>query len=60
MNLKPVEPTARDLVDRARILVGMMLENPDETGPNHVLLLLLYEAFKEAEERQLRDERLPD
>lgn len=66
MNLKPVEPDARDLVDRARILTEVMLENPDEAGPNYVLLLILAEQlqrlrdiFKAAEIRRMQEDKLP-
>ncbi|MBJ8678382.1 hypothetical protein I5375_21110 [Citrobacter freundii] len=66
MNLKPVEPDARELVDRARILTGVMLENPDETGPNFVLLLILAEQlqrlrdiFEAAEVRRMQEDKLP-
>lgn len=72
MNLTPDKPTARDLLDRCRILTHSMLEI-DEHGPNYVLLLLLlllliladqlhllYEAFKEAEELEMRREKLPE
>ncbi|POT55565.1 hypothetical protein C3432_21190 [Citrobacter amalonaticus] len=64
MNLTPDKPTARDLLDLCRILTHSMLEI-DEHGPNYVHLLaaqlhLLYEAFKEAEEREMRRERLPE
>ncbi|MDK9585638.1 hypothetical protein [Lelliottia wanjuensis] len=64
--MKPVEPDARELVDRARILAGVMLENPDETGPNFVLLLILAEKlqrlrdiFEAAEVRRMQEDKLP-
>lgn len=67
MKLTPEKPTARDLVDRSRVLVKTMLENPDEAGPNFVLLMILAEqlqglrdAFEEAESRQLQAETLPE
>lgn len=31
------QPDARELVDRSRVLVSVMLENPDEVGPNFVI-----------------------
>ena len=58
--------TARELVDRSRVLVHVMLEHPDDIGPNYALLLiladqlqLLRDAFEEDEIRRLRDEKLP-
>lgn len=36
MNLTPDKPTARDLLDRCRILTHSILEI-DEHGPNYVL-----------------------
>lgn len=66
MNLKPVEPDARELVDRARVLTGVMLENPDEAGPNYILLLLLAEQlqrlrdiFEAAEVHRMQEDKLP-
>jgi hypothetical protein len=66
MNLKSVEPDARELVDRARVLTGVMLENPDEIGPNFVLLLILAEQlqrlrdiFEAAEVRKMQEDKLP-
>lgn len=59
-------PSARELVDRSRVLVHVMVDNPDEIGPNYVLLLVLAEQlqqlrdiFEEDEVRRLRDEKLP-
>lgn len=47
-------------------LVHVMLEHPDDIGPNYALLLiladqlqLLRDAFEEDEIRRLRDEKLP-
>lgn len=67
MKLTPEKPTARDLVDRSRVLVKTMLESPDEAAPNFVLLKILAEqlqmlrdAFEELETRQLRAEVLPE
>ncbi|QLR43802.1 hypothetical protein HV346_14470 [Enterobacter sp. RHBSTW-00994] len=66
MNLKPVEPDARELVDRARVLTEVMLENPDEAGPNYLLLVILaeqlhrlHDIFEEAEVRRMREDKLP-
>ncbi|VEC01334.1 Uncharacterised protein [Cedecea lapagei] len=66
MNLKPVEPDACELIDRARILTGVMLANPDETGANYILLLILAEQlqrlrdiFEAAEIRRVHEEKLP-
>lgn len=66
MNLTPEHPSARDLVDRSRVLVKVMTEH-DDVGPNYVLLLILADqlrmlcdAFEEAEVRQLRNEKLPE
>lgn len=66
MKIKVEQPSARELVDRSRVLVNVMIENPDEIGPNYVLLLILAEqlqmlrdAFEEDEVRRLRDEKLP-
>lgn len=60
------QPDVRELVDRSRILVSVMLENPDEVGPNFVMLMILrdqlqmlHDVFEEAEVRRLRDEKLP-
>ncbi|EMD4493653.1 hypothetical protein L6R44_23575 [Enterobacter cloacae complex sp. ECC445] len=60
------QPDARELVDRSRVLVRVMLENPDEVGPNFVMLLILrdqlqmlHDVFEEAEVRRLRDDKLP-
>ncbi|MFU0921340.1 hypothetical protein [Kluyvera sichuanensis] len=67
MKLTPEKPTARDLVDRSRVLVKTMTDRPDESGPNYVLLMILAEqlqmlrdAFEEAENRQLQAEILPE
>lgn len=64
INIKP--PSARDLVDRSRVLVNVMLENPDDIGPNYVLLLILaeqlqflHDVYEEEEVRQLSDKTLP-
>ncbi|EDU3496936.1 hypothetical protein AAIQ25_002614 [Salmonella enterica] len=66
MNLKHPEPDARELVDRARILTEVMLENPDEIGPNFVLLLILaeqlqrlHDIFEAAEVRKMQEDKLP-
>lgn len=60
------QPSARELVARSRVLVHVMLEHPDDIGPNYALLLiladqlqLLRDAFEEDEIRRLRDEKLP-
>lgn len=60
------QPSAREMVDRSRVLVHVMLEHPDDIGPNYALLLiladqlqLLRDAFEEDEMRRLRDEKLP-
>lgn len=60
------QPDARELVDRSRVLVSVMLENPDEVGPNFVMLMILrdqlqmlHDVFEEAEVRRSRDEKLP-
>ncbi|HHQ4053564.1 TPA: hypothetical protein ACSP0P_004423 [Citrobacter freundii] len=60
------QPDARELVDRSRVLVSVMLENPDEVGPNFVMLMILrdqlqmlHDVFEEAEVRRLRDDKLP-
>lgn len=57
MNLTEAAPTARDLVDRSRVLVKVMIDH-DDVGPNYVLLLILADqlrmlcdAFEEAEIR---------
>ncbi|EOF5099051.1 hypothetical protein ACK1QP_004815 [Salmonella enterica] len=66
MKITVEKPSARDLVDRSRVLVHAMLDNPDEIGPNFVILLILaeqlqrlHDAFEEDEVRRLRDEKLP-
>ncbi len=66
MNLSEVAPTARDLVDRSRVLVKVMIDH-DDVGPNYVLLLILADqlrmlcdAFEEAEIRQVRNEKPPE
>lgn len=46
MNLTPVEPNASELVERSRVLTEVMLENPDEAGPNYILLILLAEQLQ--------------
>ncbi|WP_032940243.1 hypothetical protein [Citrobacter youngae] len=60
------QPDAWELVDRSRVLVSVMLENPDEVGPNFVMLMIfrdqiqmLHGVFEEAEVRRIRDEKLP-
>ncbi|MBU9844363.1 hypothetical protein [Rahnella ecdela] len=59
-------PSTRELVDRSRVLVNVMLENPDDNNPNYVLLLILAEQLQqlnddleEEEVKQLRTEKLP-
>ncbi|HBX7748884.1 TPA: hypothetical protein MIG23_00315 [Klebsiella pneumoniae] len=66
MKITVDQPSARELVDRSRVLVHVMLEHPDDIGPNYALLLiladqlqLLRDAFEEDEIRRLRDEKLP-
>ena len=66
MKITIEQPSARELVDRSRVLVHVMVANPDEIGPNYVLLLVLAEQlqqlrdiFEEDEVRRLRDEKLP-
>lgn len=66
MKITVEQPSARELVDRSRVLVHVMLEHPDDIGPNYALLLiladqlqLLRDAFEEDEVRRLRDEKLP-
>lgn len=66
MKITVEQPSARELVDRSRVLVHVMLEHPDDIGPNYALLLiladqlqLLRDAFEEDEIRRLRDEKLP-
>jgi hypothetical protein len=41
MKITVEQPSARELVDRSRVLVHVMLEHPDDIGPNYVLLLIL-------------------
>lgn len=60
------QPDARELVDRSRVLVSVMLENPDEVEPNFVMLMILrdqlqmlHDVFEEAEVWRIRDEKLP-
>jgi hypothetical protein len=60
------KPDARELVDRSRVLVRAMLVNPDDVGPNFVMLLILqdqlqmlHDEFEEARVRRLRDEKRP-
>lgn len=66
MKITVEKPSARELVDRSRVLVHLMLEHPEDIGPDYVLLLiladqlqLLKDAFEEEEVRRLRDETLP-
>ena len=66
MKITVEQPSARELVDRSRVLVHVMLEHPADIGPNYALLLiladqlqLLRDAFEEDEVRRLRDEKLP-
>ncbi|MBF0035080.1 hypothetical protein HAX39_21100 [Citrobacter freundii] len=66
MKITVEQASARELVDRSRVLVHVMLDNPDDIGPNFVILLILAEqlqqlrdAFEEDEVRRLRDEKLP-
>lgn len=66
MKITVEQPSARDLVDRSRLLVHAMLKHPDDIGPDYLLLLiladqlqLLRDAFEEDEVRRLRDEKLP-
>lgn len=66
MKITVEQPSARELVDRSRVLVHVMLEHPDDISPNYALLLiladqlqLLRDAFEEDEIRRLRDEKLP-
>lgn len=66
MKITIEQPSARELVDRSRVLVHVMVDNPDEIGPNYVLLLVLAEQlqqlrdiFEEDEVRRLKDEKLP-
>ncbi|EKC8050943.1 hypothetical protein OQC43_002914, partial [Salmonella enterica] len=49
----------------ARVLTEVMLENPDEAGPNYVLLLILaeqlhrlHDIFEAAEYRRMREDKL--
>jgi hypothetical protein len=65
MKLTIEHPSARELVDRSRVLVNVMLENPDDNNPNYVLLLILAEQLQqlnddleEEEVKQLRAEIL--
>lgn len=46
INIIPEKPSARELVDRSRVLTNVMLENPDDNGPNYVLLLILAEQLQ--------------
>ncbi|WP_112167100.1 hypothetical protein [Klebsiella sp. WCHKl090539] len=62
MKITVEQPSARELVDRLRVLVHVM----HDIGPNYALLLiladqlqLLRDAFEEDEVRRLRDEKLP-
>lgn len=41
MKITVEQPSARELVDRSRVLVHVMLEHPDDIGPNYALLLIL-------------------
>ncbi|ECJ6095332.1 hypothetical protein GR78_21955 [Salmonella enterica] len=66
MKITVEQPSAGELVDRSRVLVHVMLEHPDDIGPNYALLFiladqlqLLRDAFEEDEVRRLRDEKLP-
>lgn len=66
MKITVEKPSARELVDRSRVLVHVMLEHPDDIGPNYVLLLilagqlqLLKDAFEAEEIKCLRGEKLP-
>lgn len=51
-------PSARELLDRSRVLTNVMLDKPDDAAPNYVLLLIQSEQLKmlndafEAEEVQ--------
>ena len=38
MKITVEQPSARELVDRSRVLVHVMLEHPDDIGPNYALL----------------------
>lgn len=66
MKITVEHPSARELVDRSRVLVHLMLEHPDDIGPDYMLLLILADqlqmlrdAFEEDEVRRLRDDKLP-
>lgn len=57
-------PPAREYIDRSRVLVNTMLENPENTGQNFVLLLILadqlqvlHDSFEEEEHRELNAEK---
>jgi hypothetical protein len=58
MNASSESPSARELLDRSRVLTSVMLDKPDDAAPNYVLLLILSEQLKmlndafEAEEVQ--------
>lgn len=59
-----IKPSARELVDRSRVLANAMLERPDEAGPNFVMLIILadqlqmlHDVFEEEEILQLNQER---
>jgi hypothetical protein len=58
------KPPVREFVDRSRVLVNTMLENPENTGQNFVLLLILadqlqvlHDSFEEEELRELNAEK---
>ena len=66
MKITVEQPSARELVDRSRVLVHVMLEHPDDICPYYAFLLILADqrqrsrdAFEEDEVRRLRDEKLP-
>ncbi|MDB2182118.1 hypothetical protein [Citrobacter farmeri] len=66
MKITVKHPSARELVDHSRVLVHLMLEHPDDIGPDYMLLLILADqlqmlrdAFEEDEVRRLRDDKLP-
>jgi len=66
MKITVEQPSTRELVDRSRVLVHVMLEHPDDIGQNTASIIiladqlqLLRDAFEEDEVRRLRDEKFP-
>lgn len=64
-NVSQEKPSPRELVDRSRVLTNVMLDRPDEAGPNFVMLIILadqlqmlHDVFEAEEVRQLSTENV--